>query len=205
MRGGMSTRLPRPPNPLGLAVLGMLHEQPMHPHAIATELRDRGLDRSFKLTTGSLYDVVRTLEKAGWIVEVETIQVGARPPRTVYTVTELGRETFTRWIDELVREPTTEFPKFLSAVAYLGALTPVRAVDALRERARSVRSSIDQLRAEHEQALTTLAAEGKPRLFVLEAEYALWMAEAELNWVEQTAQEIVDGTLSWPNDEGKSS
>jgi DNA-binding PadR family transcriptional regulator len=198
-RTTMSERPVRTSNPLGLAVLGMLHERPMHPHAIAAELRHRGLDRSFKLTTGSLYDVVRALEKSGWITEVETVQVGARPPRTVYAPTAQGRETFIRWIDELVREPAEEFPRFLSAVTYLGALGPARAVDALQQRARSLRSSIDRLRVEHHQALAILAAEGKPRLFVLEAEYALWMAEAELTWVERTAQDIIDGTLAWPD------
>jgi DNA-binding PadR family transcriptional regulator len=188
-------------NPLGIAVLGMLHERPMHPHAIATELRDRGLDRSFKLTTGSLYDVVRALQRAGWIAEVETVQVGARPPRTVYAPTEQGRETFIRWIDELVREPADEFPRFLSAVTYLGALGPARAAEALRARARTLRSAIARLREEHQQALAILAAEGKPRLFVLEAEYALWMAEAELTWVNRTARAIKNGTLPWPDEE----
>jgi DNA-binding PadR family transcriptional regulator len=197
----MSDRPARVSNPLGLAVLGMLHEQPMHPHAIAAELRSRGLDRSFKLTTGSLYDVVRSLERAGWIAEVETVRVGARPPRTVYEPTEEGRETFIRWIDELVREPAEEFPRFLSAITYLGALGPARAAEALRERAGSLRASIDQLRVEHQQAIAILAAQGKPRLFVLEAEYALSMAEAELNWVERTAREITEGTLSWPDAE----
>ncbi len=198
----MNERAGRVSNPLGLAVLGMLHERPMHPHAIAAELRNRGLDRSFKLTTGSLYDVVRALERAGWIAEVETVQVGARPPRTIYAPTEQGRAMFTRWIDELVRNPAEEYPKFLSAVTYLGALGPAGAINALEERARSLRSSIDQLRADHLQALDVLAAEGKPRLFVLEAEYALWMAEAELSWVERIAREIRDGSLSWPETAG---
>jgi DNA-binding PadR family transcriptional regulator len=179
----------------------MLHERPMHPHAIAAELRDRRLDRSFKLTTGSLYDVVRALERAGWITAVETVRVGARPPRTVYAPTTQGREMFTRWIDELVREPAAEFPRFLSAVTYLGALGPSQAADALQARARSLRSSIARLRIEHQQALAVLAAEGKPRLFVLEAEYALCMAEAELNWIDRIAREIKDGTLAWPEAE----
>lgn len=194
----MSQRPSSNKNPLGLAVLGLLHEQPMHPHAVAAELRSRGLDRSFKLTTGSLYDVVRVLERDGWIQEIETVQVGARPPRTVYAPTDLGREAFVGWIDELVRVPAEEFPKFLSAVTYLGALGRKRAAESLRERESALRTAIDWMRSEHAQALTTLAAEVKPRLFVLEAEYAIWMAEAELTWITRTAQEIDDGSLQWP-------
>ena len=185
-------------NALGLAVLGLLHEQPMHPHAVASELRSRGLDRSFKLTTGSLYDVVRALARAGWIEEIETVQVGARPPRTIYAPTIQGREALVNWIDDLVRVPAEEFPKFLSAVTYLGALGRKRATEALRARASALQTSIDEMRAEYDEALSTLAAAGKPRLFVLEAEYAIWMTEAELAWVTRIAQEIEDGALPWP-------
>lgn len=192
-----STSKRRPFNLLGLAVLGLLHESPMHPHAISVELRERGLDRSFKLKTGSLYDVVRSLEQSGWITIQETVRVGTRPERTVYAPTELGNQEFVRWLDELLREPAEEFPRFASAITYLGALSPSRAVAALRERTQRLIVIIDELRNEHETALKTLATEHKPRLFVLEAEYAIHMYEAEVAWVEKIIHEIEEGTLPW--------
>ncbi|WP_166350430.1 PadR family transcriptional regulator [Phytoactinopolyspora limicola] len=197
----MSTSGRRPvSNMLGLAILGLLHEQPMHPHGIAAELRGRGMDRSFKLRTGSLYDTVRALERAGWIEAQEKVQIGARPERTIYAPTADGRTAFVDWIDELVREPRDEFPTFGSAVTYLGALGTSGARSALRERARRLRTEIDQLRAEHQDALGELEAAGHPRLFVLEVEYALHMQEAELAWVERTIDEIDAETLTWPAD-----
>ena len=75
------------------ALLGLLLEQPLHPHAMAVELRERALDRYFKLTTGSLYDTVRGLVRDGWIEADGTEQVGARPARTVYRHTSQGRRT----------------------------------------------------------------------------------------------------------------
>jgi len=80
----------RPANPLALAVMGLLLERPSHAHAIAATLRERGLDRAFKVTTGSLYDVVQVLQRAGWIVARETVRVGGRPERTVYAHTPAG-------------------------------------------------------------------------------------------------------------------
>ncbi|MFC4008854.1 helix-turn-helix transcriptional regulator [Nonomuraea purpurea] len=181
-------------NPLGLAVLGLLVEAPMHPHAMVATLRERGMDRMFKVTTGSLYDVVRALEKAGWIEARETVRVGARPERTVYQHTESGREEFVRWVDELVRVPAEEYPKFVSAVAYLGALGPDGAVSALRERAGRVRASLEELRQAHREASGQV-----PRLFVVEAEYAVRMREAELGWLEEIAGDIETGRLAWPD------
>ncbi|WP_223167187.1 PadR family transcriptional regulator [Nonomuraea sp. SYSU D8015] len=182
-------------NPLGLAVLGLLMEAPAHPHAMAATLRERGMDRAFKVTTGSLYDVVRALERAGWIEAQETIRVGGRPERTVYQYTELGREEFTRWVDELIRVPADEYPKFLSAVSYLGALGPDGAVAALRERAGRVRASMEETRQAHREVLE---AGEVPRLFVVEAEYAVRMEEAELAWIEEIVDDIEAGRLTWP-------
>ncbi|MEU3649020.1 PadR family transcriptional regulator [Lentzea sp. NPDC034063] len=183
-------------NPLGMAVLGLLLESPLHPHAMAATLRERGMDRSFKVTTGSLYDVVRALMREGWIEARETVKVGARPERTIYGLTAAGREEFTRWVDRLVREPQAEFPKFLSAVSYLGALGPSGAAEALRERAERLRASLEEMRGSHRAAL-----EQVPRLFVVEVEYAVRLAEAELEWVEEIVGDVESGRLAWPEGE----
>ncbi|MEU3776968.1 PadR family transcriptional regulator [Streptomyces sp. NPDC032472] len=185
----------RPVNALALAVLGLLLEQPMHPHAMAGALRERGMDRAFKLTTGSLYDTVRALTRDGWIEADGTEQVGNRPARTVYRHTPAGRDGFTDWLDELIREPSPEYPRFLSAVGYLGALGRVRAAGALRERAAALRERIAQ---DAEGYRAAREEHNAPRLFVIEAEYAAAMAQAELAWVEGTADEIERGTLTWP-------
>jgi DNA-binding PadR family transcriptional regulator len=182
-------------NPLGLAVLGLLIESPAHPHAMAATLRERGMDRVFKVTTGSLYDVVRALERAGWIEAQETVRVGARPERTIYQHTPLGWEEFVRWVDELIRVPADEYPKFLSAVSYLGALGPEGAVAALRERADRIRTSLAEIRQGHREVLE---AGEVPRLFVVEAEYAVRMLEAELGWIEEITGDITTGRLAWP-------
>ena len=185
-------------NPLGLAVLGLLMESPAHPHAMAAALRERGMDRAFKVNTGSLYDVVRTLERAGWIEAQAKVRVGARPERTVYQHTPAGREEFVRWVDELIRVPAAEYPKFVSAVSYLGALGPDGAVAALRERAEHVRASLEEIRQGHQRALETDQA---PRLFVLEAEYAVRMQESELRWIAEIVDDIEAGRLAWPEPE----
>ncbi|MYX74789.1 PadR family transcriptional regulator [Streptomyces sp. SID3915] len=193
MRSEMPVK--RPANPLALAVLGLLLEQPMHPHAMATAFRERRMDSAFKLTTGSLYDTVRALARDGWIEATDTEQVGGRPTRTVYRHTSDGQRWFTEWLDEIVREPSREYPRFLSAVSYLGVLGKQRAAQALRERAAALQARV----SEGEQAYRAAREEHKaPRLFVIEAEYARAMLQAEMQWVLRTAEEIEQGTLEWP-------
>jgi DNA-binding PadR family transcriptional regulator len=182
-------------NTLALAVLGLLQEKPMHPYEMAVTLRERGKDGSFKVNTGSLYDTVAALVKHGWIEPVETGRAGRRPERTVYAPTGLGQDEFAGWIDELIRTPVAEYPKFLAAVSYLGALGPDGAVDALTERAKHLERQV----AETEVMLAETVGSGQlPRLFMIEAECALHARQAELAWTRRTIGEIRDGSLFWP-------
>jgi DNA-binding PadR family transcriptional regulator len=185
-------------NPLALALLGLLQEKPMHPYEMASTLRERHKDSSFKVNSGSLYDTVEALVRHGWIEPVEKMRDGRRPERTVYAPTALGQDEFVRWIDELIRTPVPEYPKFLAAVAYLGALGPEGAADALTERAGHLEQQIDETKA---MVADTVGAGLLPRLFMLEAECALHAWEAELLWTRQTVEEIRDGSLFWPDTE----
>jgi DNA-binding PadR family transcriptional regulator len=181
-------------NTLALALLGLLLERPMHPYEMASTLRERYKDTTFKINPGSLYDTVESLAKHRWIEPVETVREGNRPERTVYAHTELGRQEFVAWLDELVRIPVAEYPKFVAAVSYLGALGPDRAAGALEERARHLAQRI-------EGAETTLAdtvGQGAPRLFMIEVEYVRHAWQAELDWARRTAAEIRSGSLPWP-------
>jgi DNA-binding PadR family transcriptional regulator len=54
-------------NPLGLAVLSLLLERPMHPYEMAATLRERAKEASIKLNYGSLYTVIGALLRAGFI------------------------------------------------------------------------------------------------------------------------------------------
>ena len=186
-------------NTLALAVLGLLQERPMHPYEMAATLRERHKDGSFKINSGSLYDTVEALTRESWIEPVQTQRDGRRPERTVYTFTELGQREFLGWIDELIRTPVPEYPKFIAAVSYLGALGPDRARDALAERAGRLELRIEETTA----ALAATVGSGRvPRLFMIEVECALHSWEAELAWTRRTIDEIRDGTLAWPRDHG---
>jgi DNA-binding PadR family transcriptional regulator len=186
-------------NTLALAVLGLLQERPMHPYEMAATLRERHKDSSFKINSGSLYDTVEALTRERWIEPVQTQRDGRRPERTVYAFTDLGRREFLGWIDELIRTPVPEYPKFIAAVSYLGALGPDRARDALAERAGQLERRIEEKTA----ALAATVGSGQvPRLFMIEVECALHAWEAELAWSRRTIDEISAGTLAWPQDRG---
>ncbi|MGW4897250.1 PadR family transcriptional regulator [Kitasatospora sp. NPDC004240] len=181
-------------NPIVPAVLGLLLEGPSHPHQMLSDLRERGEAQAGAITRGTLYTTVAALAGAGWVAELGREREGNRPERTVYGLTDAGREELVRRLDARIRDPAREFSRFLGAVTHLGVLGPDGAADALTERADRLRARI----AADEERFAAALATGVPRLFVIEADYALALARAEAAWVDGVIEEIRTGALPWP-------
>ncbi|WP_037578839.1 PadR family transcriptional regulator [Phaeacidiphilus oryzae] len=186
----------RPGNPLALAVLTTVAEQPRHPYEIAQVLRERGKEYSIKINYGSLYTVVQTLERNGLIEAVGTERDGRRPERTVYGATDEGREELRDWLADWLSVHQKEYPRFESALSLMGALPPDEVRDLLEIRLRRMDAENAGIRGTITQLRGTL-----PRIFLLETEYALAMAEAEADWVRGLLgdfdDESLDGLAGW--------
>lgn len=181
-------------NPIVLAVLGLLLEQSSHPHQMLTELRKRSDNHAAAITRGTLYNTVGALATAGWVASQGRQRSGNRPEKTVYALTQEGHEELVRRLDSQIRNPEREFSQFLGAVTYLGALGPNGAVEALTERA----GRLQQRTAADQERLSDALAADVPRLHVIEAEYALCLARAELTWIASVVDDIRSGSLTWP-------
>lgn len=181
-------------NPVVLAVLGLLLERPSHPHQMLGELRRRSEHHAAAISRGTLYNTVAALVEAGWVAEQGRQRAGNRPERTVYALTAAGRSELVRRLDLQIRTPERDFPQFLGAVTYLGALGPEGATAALTERVRR----LDERTAGDEERLAGALATGVPRLHVIEAEYALHQARAESEWIGAVLADIRSGALAWP-------
>lgn len=178
-------------NPLALAVLACLYERPMHPYEVAQTLRQRQKHESMRLNYGSLYGVVERMERGRLVEAREVVREGKRPERTVYGITERGIRELVDWMSELVATPEKEYPQFETALSLLPSLPPDLAADLLAQRVVNLDIILTQKRA----GLEAAAAQGLPRLFALEVEYAIAMLAAERDLTAGLAAEVADGTL----------
>src|SRR4029453_2484965 len=90
---------------LELAILGLLHESPMHGYELRKQLATKlGAFRA-AISYGSLYPTLRRLQAGGWITEgtpqpgtelaaAEIPPMTSRRGRVVYTITAEGKERF---------------------------------------------------------------------------------------------------------------
>lgn len=183
-----------PRTPLALAALELLSEREMHPYEMQQLMRERGFSSVIKLKAGSLYSTVDRLVAAGFIEAGETSREGRRPERTVYCLTDSGREELHSWMRELVAEPIHEFPWFGAILAFISMLSRDEAAQLLEVRAIRLEAELVGGGIMHENMRTVM---GLPRLFSIEHEYAQVLLRAELEWVRGIVEDIRTGELPW--------
>ncbi|MFE5504269.1 PadR family transcriptional regulator [Amycolatopsis japonica] len=177
-------------NLLALAILSTLNERPMHPYEMASVLKSRGKDRDMGIKWGSFYTVVGNLRKHGLIEAAESGRDGARPERTVYRITDAGRDEMLDWLRELLGELAPEEPKFVAGLSVMGWLGPDEVVALFRTRLAALEEDISSTRAELARLLEEI-----PRLVLLETEYHLAIRVAEAEWVRSILGELTSGSM----------
>jgi len=173
-------------NPLGLAVLAGLLEDPMHPYEMSRRFVEYGKERDFKYTRSSLYMVVGQLEKAGFIAAQEVLRDSARPERTVYAITPTGRLELFDWMRELLAEPATEYPLFGAALSLFVVLPAEELGELLQQRLTALAAIADEVRA----SLDRGRADGLAWWFLVEEDYRLAKVEAEHAFVARLAEAV---------------
>ena len=163
----------------------------MHPYEMKSKMKERGHDQVIKIKGGSIYDTVERLEQGGFIQAQETSRDGRRPEKTVYAITEAGRDEILAWLRELLAQPVNEYPQFAAALAFFAAIDKDEVVRLLKVRTAMLEGQV----AGEAKQLKTFLDLGLPRLFLIEGEYALNMKRAEVEWVRGLIADIESGHL----------
>ena len=177
---------------LGLIVLGTLIESPMHVYRMQKLIEQRGKHRVVNVRSrASLYQTLERLVRLGLVEVQETVRDESRPERTVYAITDAGREAANEWLREMLRTTGGEFPEFVTAVSVMMMLAPDDAREQLEQRTERLTADLAATEAE------LAAMPDLPRLFLLEEEYRRAMLEAELVWVRGVIDDLRAGRLTW--------
>lgn len=184
-------------SPLALAVLALLDESPMHPYRMQQLIKERGKDQVVNVRQRtSIYQTIARLERDGLIHAQETARDEHRPERTIYAITEAGRETCRAWLREMLATPSNEFPELPAAISFLPLLTMEDALQQLERRESALQAQLAELDASLEPVQGVL-----PRLFLLESEYLRTMLVAERDWVVQLVADLRARRLTWSAEE----
>ncbi|MEV6967535.1 PadR family transcriptional regulator [Hamadaea sp. NPDC051192] len=181
-------------SPLAMVILSLLAEEPMHAYGMQQKIKGRRKDEVVNVAQrNSVYQAIERLVRDGYVQVRHTARDSGRPERTVYELTETGRDTQTAWLRSMLATPAREFPEFPAALAFIAILDPDDAREQLEKRAEILQSRLDQ----YADGLQRSQEMGLPRLFVVEDEYAHAVTTAELGFVRTMIKDLADGELTW--------
>ena len=177
-------------------ILGLLAERgPMHGHQIRRLAELTNAEVWGGITGGALYAELRKLNGDGLVQAVRAEQVGRRPARTVYEITEEGR------LELVVQREAALGVVFGSADPVSVVLLFAAGADAsdlgerLAARRRRIAGLLEAMAAERER----LAGQGLlPPLAVAAFRRGELRLEAELAWHEEFERQLAAGVAGRP-------
>src|SRR5216684_3872243 len=111
------------------------------------------------------------LELLGLVVSVEREKEGRRPERTIYELTEAGRELLVKVVGEILAQPTREYPNFAAGLMFMHHLPAGQAAQLLTERVAALNAKTEKLT----RVMGELRTAGVTRLALIELEHKIAM------------------------------
>jgi DNA-binding PadR family transcriptional regulator len=193
---------------LDLAILGLLHESPMHGYELRKQLTTKiGAFRA-AISYGSLYPTLRRLQADGWITEEPAVSVDAEsevPPltsrrgRVVYKITAEGKERFQNLLAQTSPE-TFEDTGFGVHFAFFARTDQATRLRILEGRRRKIEERREGMRDALSRAAERLDA------YTLELQrHGLDACEREVRWLEELIATERSGRAPGSADPGRSS
>jgi len=189
---------------LDLAILGLLHESPMHGYELRKQLITKlGAFRA-AISYGSLYPTLRRLQAGGFITEGETATAEASPAeeiplltgkrgRVVYRITAEGKERFQDMLGNAGPETYDSEAGFGVHFAFFARTDQATRLRILEGRRRRVEERREGLRDVMSRAAERLDA------YTLELQrHGLDAAEREVRWLEELIANERKGTTPQP-------
>ena len=170
-------------NPTAYVVLGMLRHGPRTGYEIKRVV-DRSTRFFWAASYGQIYPELRRLEQAG-LVDGRAEPRGGRK-RTVYTLTEAGREELRRWLAEGVETFESRDEGLLKL--FFATADPDRADEILAAKQRIHEEKLAELRAVEPQTVAA-AATGDP-FPNLVLRYGVESSEWMIDWCERARAEL---------------
>jgi len=188
------------PTSTSYAVLGLLAVRTWSTYELTRQM-DRSLGRMWPRAQSKLYEEPKKLVALG-LASAETQAVGRRP-RTVYAITDAGREALTRWLAEPGEGPVLEFEQLvkLSFAEHGSRDDALRTVAAARDWAekRNVENLLaareyaaDEGPFQHRAAQGMLAGAFFTDFYALVARWADWAEQQIEGWPDDPADAVAD-------------
>jgi DNA-binding PadR family transcriptional regulator len=174
-----------------LVILALLRDQPLHGYEIKQIIEEHMGDWT-NIAFGSIYFALGKLAEEGMIEKIATEKEGNRPSRSVYQITNAGRDEFLKEMRAVWGDLERQYFAIDVGLAFMSALPPEEIKRYLHRRVKTLEEAAHYLDGhENEQAYQP----GVPTSVGMIFEHTRLHLEAELAWTHQLLEQVESGKL----------
>jgi len=114
-------------------LLGLIYEKSLNAYEIIKHLNYMNVKWWFNIADSTVYSTLKTLEKKGYILGT-TEKIGNMPDRTVYSLSDIGRDKFTDTLKASILQFNYDTNIFSIAAFFMSIFTPNEQHELLEKR-----------------------------------------------------------------------
>lgn len=174
-----------------LVILGLLMENDSHPYEIKQKIKDRNWDHYYKMQLGSLYYAIDQLKKESLVEDIQVVSESNRPEKTIYRITDTGRELFQTMLMEQFKEKPGSFHPLFSGLIFMHHGKQEELLRIFKTKIEEQQQTVAMLKELYEEHVPIV-----PR-GVLHLMYSSYeMAEVQLNSYKRILKDIEAGCIA---------
>lgn len=124
-------------------LLGLLSQRDLTGYEIKQYLELSHAESWANIKTGSIYYALKKMEE-NKLVKVDSVKHTGNRSRTIYSITEEGRNFFKKRLEDTLRQPDLNFPNSLyTSFTFLGEISSEKAVQAIKVNIKSLEKELE--------------------------------------------------------------
>jgi DNA-binding PadR family transcriptional regulator len=167
----------------------------MHGYEVKQRIEREEMAEWAGVSYGAIYSALNRLARDGFVEKIGTEQVGNRPSRDVYQITESGRGEFLRLLREALSVPEYRVASIDIGIRFMGTLPRAEAQALLRQH----RETLAEVLVYHieERAQIVAQYEHTPYLegICVLFDHGITHVQAEIVWLDQVLDKSERGLL----------
>jgi len=182
----MKSKIERISSKIDLMVLGLVLERPMHGYEINQIIGSDDMQSWLDISRTSVYYALSRLKKQGLITEVVEKQYN-KPDRSIYRITEPGRELFFDSLGRALAEQEKVFLEYNIGLFFINKLAKEKALDVIERRKRFLKKWRTVL---NEQLKNANNGDGHIPTLRAVVDHTLSFAEHEISWLDAFTEDV---------------
>ena len=172
-----------------LVILGLLRERPLYGYEIKQIIEEHMSDWT-SIAFGSIYFALEKLADEKFVSKVQIEQAGRRPSRSVFEISQTGREEFSRLLREAWQQVERQYFSIDICLFFLDSLPLEEVKRYLKMRQAGLQATLEHICAHRDEQLSLPEV---PRLAEAIFDHTLAHTQAELDWISNLLNKLESG------------